>query len=155
MIWSGDEVAALNDPDWASVPEHADDNRWAHRPALDWGRVQQARAEPESPIGRVLTGLRHLARVRTTLPHLHAGVAPELVATPDPGVFAVVRRHPVGPMIGLYNITEQPRTVPAWWVREHGLQLEHAQDALNGYPPNLSPDGSVHLSTYQPVWLVH
>lgn len=155
VIWSGDEIAALNDPDWASVPEHADDNRWAHRPALDFDRLRTADTEPDSPAGRVLAGLRHLARTRATLPHLHAAVAPELVATPDPGVFAVVRRHPVGPMIGLYNITEQPRTVPAWWVREHGLQLDQAKDALNGYPPNLSPDGSVHLSTYQPVWLVH
>lgn len=155
VIWSGDEVATLNDPTWAGVPEHADDNRWVHRPRLDWGCVLQARAEPASPVGRVYAGIRHLARVRAGLPHLHAAVGAELVAAPDPGVFAVLRRHPLGPMLGLYNITETPRPVPAWWVREHGLAVEDTVDALNGYPPNQTADGSVWLSTYQPVWLVH
>ena len=27
-------------------------------------------------------------------------------------------------------------------------------DALNGYPPNVTDDGSLYLSAYQPVWLV-
>ena len=154
VIWSGDEVAALNDPDWASVPEHAEDNRWVHRPRLECGRVRAAGEEPESPVGRVLAGMRHLARVRASLPHLHAGVDAELVAAPDPGIFAVLRRHALGPMLGLYNITETPRAVPDWWIREQGIQVELTVDALNGYPPNLTPDGWIWLSTYQPVWLV-
>ncbi|AXH96984.1 alpha-amylase [Ornithinimicrobium avium] len=154
VIWSGDEVAQLNDADWAAVPEHAGDNRWAHRPRLDRGRVRQAEADPDSAPGRVWAGMRHLATVRASLPHLHASVPAEPVAAPDRGVFAVLRRHPLGPMLGLYNVTEEPRQVPGWWVREHGLPPEQSVDALNGYPPNLSPDGGVHLSTYQPVWLV-
>jgi amylosucrase len=154
VIWSGDEVATLNDPGWADVPEHADDNRWVHRPRLDWSAVLRAQADPASAPGRVYAGLRQLARARSTLPHLHASVAAEVVASPDPGVFAVVRRHPVGPMLGLYNVTEEPRQVPAWWVSELGLPVEQAVDALNGYPPNRTSDGSLYLSTYQPVWLV-
>ncbi|MFC6423142.1 alpha-amylase family protein [Ornithinimicrobium tianjinense] len=154
VLWSGDEVAALNDERWAEVPEHADDNRWAHRPRLDWAAVLEAREDPSSATGRVYAGLRQLARVRAELPHLHASAAAETVASPDPGVFAVVRRHPVGPMLQLYNVTEQPRTVPGWWVSELGLPAEQSVDALNGYPPNLTDDGSVYLSTYQPVWLV-
>ncbi|GGK56546.1 alpha-amylase family protein [Ornithinimicrobium pekingense] len=154
VLWSGDEVAQLNDDAWAAVPEHADDNRWAHRPRLDWQRVLTARADAASAEGRVYAGLRHLARVRAGLPHLHASVPAELVATTDPGVFAVLRRHPVGPLLELYNVTEQPREVPAWWVRELGLSADSAVDALNGYPPNLTEDGAIWLSTYQPVWLV-
>jgi amylosucrase len=78
----------------------------------------------------------------------------ELVAAPDPGIFAVLRRHALGPMLGLYNITETPRAVPGWWIREQGMPAELTVDALNGYPPNLTADGSIWLSTYQPVWLV-
>ena len=32
VIWMGDELGLLNDADWAATPEHAEDNRWAHRP---------------------------------------------------------------------------------------------------------------------------
>ncbi len=154
VIWSGDEIAQLNDEHWDEVPEHDGDNRWAHRPRLDWDCVEEARSDPGSAVGRVWAGMQHLARVRASLPHLHASWPAETVAAPDPGVFVVLRRHPVGPMLQLYNVTEQPRTVPAWWVREQGINLDGAVDALNGFPPNLTDDGSVYLSTYQPVWLV-
>ncbi len=154
VIWSGDEIATLNDADWAAVPEHADDNRWVHRPRLDPARLAAAHADPESPEGRVLAGLRHLATARAALPHLHASVGATVVAAPDPAVFVVLRRHPVGPMVGLYNLTAEGRSVPGWWLREQGLPVEASIDALNGYPPSLQPDGSLYLSTYQPVWLV-
>ena len=41
VIWSGDELGQPNDPDWAAEPGHEDDNRWAHRPRLDWDRAAQ------------------------------------------------------------------------------------------------------------------
>lgn len=155
VLWSGDEVATLNDEAWADDPAHAQDNRWVHRPRLDWACVLEAREDPASAVGRVYTGLRQLARVRASLPHLHASVPAQVVASPEPGIFAVLRRHPVGPLVELYNITETPQQVPAWWVREVGrINVDQCVDALNGYPPNLVRDGSIHLSTYQPVWLV-
>ncbi|WP_238148968.1 alpha-amylase family protein [Serinicoccus sediminis] len=154
VVWSGDEVASLGDPDWASVPEHAADNRWVHRPRLDPAEVADALADPTSAPGRVLRGMQHLARTRASLPHLHASVGAQVVAAPDAAVFVVVRRHPVGVMVQLYNLTAEPRTVPGWWVRELGLSVDRTVDALNGYPPSLTADGSVYLSTYQPVWLV-
>src|SRR5215217_6056609 len=36
VLWSGDELALPNDPDWADEEGHGDDNRWAHRPRLPW-----------------------------------------------------------------------------------------------------------------------
>ena len=125
------------------------------------GRPRQGAAGTPTLAPPQLAGCQHhlvdaaAARVVVArLPHLHASVPAEVVASPDAGVFAVVRRHPVGTMLGLYNVTEQPRQVPGWWVSELGLPVEQSVDALNGYPPNLSADGSVYLSTYQPVWLV-
>jgi amylosucrase len=154
VVWSGDEVAALNDEAWAETPEHAEDNRWAHRPQLDEELVAGARQDPTSAVGRVYAGMRHLARTRASLPHLHASVQARVVASPDPGIFAVLRTHPVGPMLMLYNITETAREVPGWWIREQGLNPAQVLDALNGYPPHLTEDGALHLSMYQPVWLV-
>ena len=37
----------LNDADWASEPKHADDNRWLHRPRMDWrGAERRIRSFP-------------------------------------------------------------------------------------------------------------
>src|SRR5665811_2242645 len=35
VLWSGDELAMLNDPAWGAEEGHVGDNRWAHRPRLD------------------------------------------------------------------------------------------------------------------------
>ncbi len=116
VLWSGDEVAALNDEGWRDQPGHDEDNRWAHRPRLDDAALAAADADPASPQGRVLAGLRRLAAVRAGLPHLHASVASEAVPTPDRGVLGVLRHHPLGLMIGLYNVTETWGGVPDWWL---------------------------------------
>ena len=58
LIWMGDEVGMLND-DWQRDPDHADDNRWVHRPVMDWSLVEQAQAEPHSVPGRIWRGVRH------------------------------------------------------------------------------------------------
>ena len=36
LIYMGDELGLLNDADYLDDPHKADDNRWMHRPAMDW-----------------------------------------------------------------------------------------------------------------------
>ena len=71
--------------------------------------------------GRVFGGLTHLARVRGSLPQLHASVRSEVLPVDDGGVLAIVRRAPIGPMVCLYNITPGGRPFPASRVAEFGL----------------------------------
>jgi amylosucrase len=152
VLWSGDEIATPNDEHWADEPDHGDDNRWVHRPRLDDAALAAAEADPSSPGGRALAGLRHLARVRAGLPHLHASVAAEAVGTPDRAVLGVLRRHPLGLMLGLYNTAETWSGVPDWWLDEHGLDLDHLHDHLVGGPPERD-DHAVILPPYRAVWL--
>ena len=42
LIYMGDELALRNDPRWARDPAHAHDNRWMHRPPMDWARPPAA-----------------------------------------------------------------------------------------------------------------
>lgn len=152
VLWSGDEIATPNDEHWADEPGHGHDNRWVHRPRLDDAALATAEADPSSPGGRALAGLRHLTRVRAGLPHLHASVASEAVGTPDRAVLGVLRRHPLGLLLGVYNTAETWSGVPDWWLDEHGLDLDHLHDHLTGGPPERD-DHAVILPPYRAVWL--
>ena len=88
---------------WADEPAHADDNRWVHRPRCPW---------PAAGDQAVRTGVRHLIEVRRTLPHLHASRPAAVLDPHDPGVLLVVRAHPLGAMLGAYNMTPDVRAVP-------------------------------------------
>jgi amylosucrase len=145
VIWSGDELALLNDPHWAEEPGHAEDNRWAHRPRLPWP------AEPD-PHG-VNAGLRRLVEVRRSLPQLHAGIEAEVLDPHDTGVLLVARRHPEGPMLGAYNVADRPAVVPDHVLVDLGLDPRHVVDAIAGQQPH-SVDGAVRLTAYQAAWLV-
>jgi amylosucrase len=150
VIWSGDELATPSDSTWAREPGHGGDNRWAHRPRLDWETATERR-DPQTLAGRVFGGLAHLARVRAALPHLHAGVPSEVLAVDDWGVFATWRRHPTGPMVCLYNVTDSWRPFSSARVAECGL--DDPVEAICGDRPAPSDDGNLWLPPRAAWWL--
>ncbi|MFC6287860.1 alpha-amylase family protein [Nocardioides sp. GCM10027113] len=151
VVWSGDELAQPNDPGWADEPGHEDDNRWAHRPRLDWARAR-ARHDLRTVPGKVFSGIAHLARVRAGLPQLHASAAAEVLTDTDDGVLAVVRRHAFGPLVGLYNVTPTPRPFPMW--RLHAAGVGAPYDALGGHPVTAGAGGLAWLPPYAAWWVV-
>ncbi|HEY7816555.1 MAG TPA: alpha-amylase family protein [Nakamurella sp.] len=151
VIWMGDEIAMSNDPGWANEPGHESDNRWAHRPHMDWTRAEQRHDLTTVP-GRVFAGLRHLMSTRASLPHLEASVAAEVPLLSDPGVLPVLRRHPLGPLLELFNMTADWRPFPGWRLAEYGLT--GAQDALSGDHIFPGADGNLWLDPYGVLWLV-
>jgi amylosucrase len=98
----------------------------------------------------IQAGVRHLVRVRASLPHLHAAVPAEVLDPRDPGVLLVARRHPLGTMLAAFNVTATPRHVPVSVL--HDLGLSSVVDHVAGTPPTLR-DGAVQLAPYQAVWL--
>jgi amylosucrase len=75
LIWMGDELALPDDETYQDEPLHADDNRWLHRPRMDWALAH--RCETPDPgdddlqvraSSRTLHGMRTLARARAALP---------------------------------------------------------------------------------------
>jgi amylosucrase len=151
VLWMGDELALPNDPDWAAEEGHSDDNRWAHRPRLPWAAAE-LRHDAGTVQGRVFEGLQHLLRVRAELPHLHASVAAEVLEPSDPGILPVLRRHPQGRFLGLYNVAASWRPWPGGRLRDLGLL--DAVDALTGERVRLGGDGDLWLPPYGAAWLV-
>ncbi len=142
VLWMGDEIGLLNDPDWFADPEHRDDNRWVHRPRMPW---------PPHDAHGVYDGLRHLVLTRARLAHLHASVPARVLDPRDPGVLLVARDHPLGSMVGAYNVTAGTRKVPAEVLWARGLD-HTAHDHLSGAA--LAHDGdAVLLAPYAAAWL--
>ena len=149
LIYMGDEIGLVNDAAWADDPEHASDSRWLHRPAMDWTRAAERR-DPTSVPGRLFAGLGHIVRARAATPHLHARHDTEILATGHPHLFAHVRRHPLGPLVGIYNLTEGTQ-----WLRRDVLRaigLAEPSDRLGGGPV-LTADDHVELPPYARLWL--
>ncbi|MDO5634849.1 MAG: alpha-amylase family protein [Micrococcus sp.] len=163
LIYMGDEIALLNDYGFAEVPEHAPDNRWVHRPRMDWDAVEALREEPEgttpSPAGRMHAWLRHLAHVKGSTAHLHASVESVPVEAGDHRVLMLVRRSAVGAMVQVYNFSGEQVRLPMHVLRHH-LRDDLAEgdvgtafEMLTGHVWDLSPQ-EYRVPGYGCLWFV-
>ena len=69
--------------------------------------AQNARRRSPAVLLATLETRRFLRRMLSArLPHLHASVAAEVPEVADPGILPVLRRHPLGALLEVYNVTD-------------------------------------------------
>jgi amylosucrase len=148
LLYMGDELGLRNDHGYLADPDRAGDNRWLHRPAMPWP-VADRRHVPGTVEQRIFDGVVALAAARRGTPQLHAATPVEVVDVGNPRLLALVRRHPLGPLLALHNVTEEPQRVDAWAL---DLVGPNPVDRIAGGP---APDdgAGLLLIPYQAVWL--
>ncbi|MCW8826108.1 MAG: alpha-amylase family glycosyl hydrolase [Gammaproteobacteria bacterium] len=66
LIYYGDEVGTVNDATYLEDETKANDSRWAHRPRIDWNKVE-LRKKSGTPEYRIFTALKQMIAVRKEL----------------------------------------------------------------------------------------
>jgi len=150
LIYMGDEIGLLSDADYARDPAHADDSRWVHRPRMDWARAER-RHQAGTIEARIYNGIAHIVRTRSALPHLHASIDTDIIDTGHARIFTCERQHPLGPFLGLYNMTEERQYLSLAVLQRAGIT--HAINRLADEPPVIS-GGMVVMGPYERQWLV-
>jgi amylosucrase len=147
LIYMGDELALRNYYDFHEDPDHADDNRWVHRPPMPWDLADNRHIEGTVE-ARVWHALRHLIAVRSSLPSLDASVESEILDPVNPAVLVFQRRYQTQTMVGVYNMTTESQKLPRWVIPLGNW----AWDALTDETP--LTNGSLTLDGYQVRWFV-
>ncbi|WP_161881682.1 amylosucrase [Deinococcus alpinitundrae] len=150
LLYMGDELALLNDESYQDVPEHASDNRWLHRQAMNWERAEE-RFDLATPAGQMYAAIKQLIRARQQLPHLHASIEARVVHSPNEHTLLLRRSHPLGQMLGVYNFTDEFQPLPAWVLRE--VVGDFPRDAVSNHEWNLTNE-EVALEPYGAYWLI-
>jgi amylosucrase len=132
LIYMGDELAMLNDPHWDDDLAHADDNRWMHRPTMDWAAANR-RGDPTTLEGRAFDAIRRLVDARRSLLALRAGGETEIVPTGLASVLAYRRVHPRSvPFLALTNFSDATQEVNLDVVRRAGLNAPRHVHSTTG-----------------------
>ncbi|MEX1171935.1 MAG: amylosucrase [Chloroflexota bacterium] len=118
LIYMGDEIGLLNDWSYRTDPDRARDNRWLHRPVMDWASAAR-RTTPGSIEARIFMDLRLLIEARRETRQFHAGTPLDVVDLGDAAIFAFVRRHADGDLLAIYNFADDARAIasgsmPPW-----------------------------------------
>ena len=149
LLYSGDELALTNDYSFEQVPEHADDNRWLHRPAMPWELLD---SPSDSPAMRTLETLKLLAKAKASLPQLHASSGTKVEVGNNASVVFFVRSHAAGNFVGAFNVTPHPQVIHFDEISSRGVATP--VDRLSGKAIGVI-GGSVTLPPYAAWWLVN
>ncbi|MGY1711772.1 alpha-amylase family protein [Geodermatophilus sp. SYSU D00758] len=133
LLYMGDELALRNDAGYLQDPERAPDNRWMHRPPMDWAAAAR-RHDPATLEGRVFGALRRLGEVRRSLLALRGGTESRLLDAGSDAVLAWHRKHPrSGAFVGLANFAPTAQEVDADTVTGFGtFEQVHGSDGPLG-----------------------
>jgi amylosucrase len=148
LLYMGDELGMLNDPSYLADPDLADDGRWMHRPFMDWDRLARAEAEPRSPEGRILAGVRHIMARRKAVPAFAAWIRTRVLETGHPALYAYQRPAEGAPVTCVVNVTEREQRLPLWSLGLSGP----LHDLLAERPAPVEGDALL-LKPYAALWL--
>jgi amylosucrase len=151
LIYMGDELGLLNDHAWQDDPARREDNRWMHRPAMDWAAAER-RGDPASVEGRLWDALRRLVAARRATRAAHAQGAAEPLWTGNDHVFGLLRSQAGKRLLLLANFTPERQRVSLAVVSERGLELRQDAAQPDGRPLVVDQDALV-LEPYQYLWL--
>jgi amylosucrase len=151
LVYMGDELGLLNDHAWEDDPARREDNRWMHRPPMDWAAAER-RGQPDSVEGRLWDGLRRLVAARRATRAAHAQGAAEPLWTGNDHVFGLLRSRAGERLLLLANFTPERQPVGVGVVNERGIELTQDAAQPDGRPLVVEQDTLV-LEPYQYLWL--
>jgi amylosucrase len=151
LIYMGDELGLLSDPAWAEDEHHRDDNRWMHRPRMDWAAAERRRV-PGSVEAALWDGLRRLVAARRATRATHARGAGEPLWTGNDHVYGLLRTFAGERLLLLANFTADEQRVRGAIVDDHGLTMTPAGSVADGRPLRVEGEQLV-LAPYQFAWV--
>ena len=111
LLYMGDELALRNDTGYLADPERALDNRWMHRPPMDWAAAERRSSGVRSRAA-CSGGCSGWGRRAASLPALAAGGECHVMDVGKAALLVWRRRHPrSGTFVGVANFS--PRR-PHW-----------------------------------------
>ena len=143
MIYSGDEVARLNDYTYKKKKKKADDSRYIHRGPFLWEEAT-LRHTPGTIQQRIFEGLEKMETLRKELEVFSQESSLSLKETWDSSVLCLCRQGGGQYLVSLFNFSDQPKTA---WIKEEGVY----QELLTGQKQEAR---DVLLAPYEMKWML-
>lgn len=110
LLYSGDELAQVNDYSYKNDPKKAEDSRYLHRGKFRWELAEHAH-DLDTPEGQVFCGLNALGALRKTNPAFGTRADVWTLDTGDDGLLAIGRYFEGQKIIGVFNFTPWDKKV--------------------------------------------
>lgn len=114
VLYSGDEIAQVNDYTYKENPDKAADSRYIHRGAMNWTLAENI-SRPDTVEARIFHRLGKLEQIRKREKVFMSNADAWTIETWDPSVLCIGRYMEGEKIIGLFNFSEFDKTA---WINE-------------------------------------
>ncbi len=119
MIFYGDELGYTNDYTYLKDPGKSYDNRWMHRPIMDWERNKHIEVEGTVE-QRIFSATRHLLAIRRSLPEAGDYKNLQWLSPHNIHVAGYLRSYGDKRLFCLFNFSDQPAYLTWYLFKEYG-----------------------------------
>jgi len=155
LLYYGDEIGTLNDCGYLEDESKSGDNRWVHRPHIDWEKAER-RHEQGSVEQRIFDGMKKMIAVRKTVRAFADFNNRELIELKNPHLFAFWRTNPFAAgshVLVVANFDDTPQYLDLSSLGNRGLfQIGGLMDLYSGESPALFKDQLV-VPPFHFYWL--
>lgn len=114
VLYSGDEIAQVNDYTYKEDPHKAADSRYIHRGKMNWDNAAKI-TDIETVEGKMFQGLSRLEKIRKSEKVFVSYADTWTIDTWDASVLCIGRYYDGEKIIGLFNFSENDRIA---WINE-------------------------------------
>lgn len=143
VLYSGDEIGAVNDYSYHDVPEKASDSRYLHRGKLNWDDVAK-RKKKGTPQNMIFTGINELVKLRSNNRVFDSAADTWIVETYNDHVLGIGRYYKGQKLIALFNFSDTDEMA---WINES----EEYTDLIDGKSVKAS---GVNMGAYEFRWML-
>jgi amylosucrase len=120
MIFYGDEAGYINDYSYLEDPGKHYDNRWMHRPVIDWEKNKKI-DEKGSIENRVFTATRRLISIRKKLPVIADKKNLTWLTPHNIHIAGFLRTYEEQRLYCIFNFSDKPAYLTWFTFKEHGI----------------------------------
>jgi amylosucrase len=155
LLYYGDETGTLNDCTFLEDESKANDNRWMHRPKIDWEKVA-LRHQHGTVEQRIFEGLKKLIAVRKSTTAFADYNNRQLLDTENPHLFVFTRNNPFllnNTVLVVGNFDSKPQSLTLSHLGSHSaFEYSQLRDLYSGESPTLFKDQLV-IPPFRFYWL--
>lgn len=155
LMYNGDAIAVLNDYSYADDPSKINDNRWVHRPKIDWEKAE-LRKKQGTVEYTVFTAMKKMIAIRKEISAFADFNNRELLHIDNEHLLCYIRfnhQRPSEKVLVIANFDSNPQYLDLDRLRNTGFNsYGKFVDLYSGVKPEQS-DNSIILEGYQFYWL--
>ncbi len=152
MLYMGDELGLINDYSYQNDPKRQSDNRWMHRPTMDWKKAKDTRKKG-SIEGRIFSSVQNLLAIRKKSPEFTDLNNTWRIQTENDHLFIYLKAKDGFKTLCVYNLDDHRQLLGSQILEQHGFDISNnLTDRITGKGLNFR-GGQLFLEPHESLWL--